>query len=90
VLEERLTKWSEDLEQIIKEHEVDPENLYNMDESGFAIGDIETSQRIINATIRQKFQTKPGNQEWVTAVECICADRSSTPLIIFKGENLSH
>jgi hypothetical protein len=37
-----------------------------MDESGFAIGDVEASQRIINATIRQAFQAKPGRQEWVT------------------------
>ena len=38
-------------------------------------------------TIRQKFQAKPGRQEWVTSVECICADGSSLPP--FKGENLS-
>ena len=63
----------------------------HMDKSGFAIGDIEASQRIINATIRQKFQAKPGSQEWVTAVEWICTDGSFLPpLIIFKGENLSH
>ena len=61
-----------------------------MDESGFAIGDIEASQRIINATIRQAFQAKPGRQEWITAIECVCADGTSlSPLIIFKGENLS-
>ncbi len=61
-----------------------------MDESGFAIGDIEASQRIINATIRQRFQAKPGRQEWVTAIECICADGSSLPpLIIFKGESIT-
>lgn len=87
---ERLTKWFDDLRGIIEEHNIEPENLYNMDETGFAIGDVEASQRIINATIRQKFQAKPGRQEWVTAVECICADGSSlSPLIIFKGENLS-
>ena len=41
-----------------------------MDESGFAIGDVEASERIINVNIRQRFQAKPGRQEWVTAVEC--------------------
>ena len=59
-----------------------------MDESGFAIGDVEASQRIINATIRQQFQAKPGRQEWVTAVECVSADRQAIPpFIIFKGDN---
>jgi DDE superfamily endonuclease len=90
VSEERLTRWFEDWEQIIKEYEIDTENLYNMDESGFSIGDIEALQHIINATIRQKFQAKPGRQEWVTTVESICADGSSIPpLIIVEGENLS-
>jgi len=87
---ERLTNWFENLQSIINEYRIEPGNLYNMDESGFAIGDIEASQRIINATIRQAFQVKPGRQEWVTAIECVCADGTSLPpLIIFKGENLS-
>ena len=46
----RLTKWFEDLEQVIEEKNIEPKNLYNMDESGFAIGNVEASQRIINAT----------------------------------------
>ena len=81
---ERLTKWFEDLQSIINKYDIEPGNLYNMDESGFAIGDIEASQRIINATIRQAFQAKPGRQEWVTAIECVSADGTSLPpLIIF-------
>src|SRR5271170_2911375 len=61
-----------------------------MDESGFAIGEKEAGRCIINANIRQKFQAKPGRQEWVTVVECICADGSIIPpLVIFKAKNLS-
>jgi hypothetical protein len=88
---ERLTKWFDDLRRVIEEHNIESKNIYNMDESGFAIGDVEDSQRIINVTIRQQFQAKPGRQEWVTTMACICADGSSLPpLIIFKGEKLSH
>lgn len=90
VSEARLTKWFHDLRAVVNEHEIEPHNIYNMDESGFAIGDVEASQRIINAEIRQRFQAKPGRQAWVTAVECICADGSFIPpLIIFKGKKLS-
>ena len=38
---EQLTKWFEDLQSIINEYNIEPGNMYNMDESGFAIGDIE-------------------------------------------------
>jgi len=87
---ERVTKWFADLEIVLNEYKIEPGNLYNMDESGFSIGDVEASRRIIDATIRQAFQAKPGRQEWVTSIECICADGTSLPpLIIFKGENLS-
>jgi len=40
---EWLAKWFEDLRSIINEYKIEPENLYNMDESGFAISNIEAS-----------------------------------------------
>ena len=87
---ECLTKWFKDLEMVTKEYKIIPENMYNMDESGFSIGEIQPVKCIINAQIREQFQAKPGHQEWVTSVECICADRTALPsLIIFKMENLS-
>jgi len=87
---ERLTQWFEDLRQVIEEYDIKQENMYNMDESGFAIGEKEATRCIINAQIRQQYQAKPGRQEWVTAVECICADGTVIPpLIIFRAENLS-
>jgi len=62
-----------------------------MDESGFTIGVIEASKVIIDKQSSSNsiyHQAQPGRQEWVTSVECICADGSSLPpLIIFKAEN---
>jgi hypothetical protein len=46
--------------------------------------------QLVRTDIRQKFQAKPGRQEWVTVVEYICADgRLVPPLVIFKAETLS-
>ena len=87
---ERLQRWFDDLKKVLAEFNIKPENIYNMDESGFAIGEKEAGKVIINAHIRQKFQAKVGRQEWVTVVECICADGNHIPpLVIFKAENLS-
>jgi DDE superfamily endonuclease len=89
---ERLSKWFADLKSVIDEFNISIENIYNMDESGFAIGTIERSVTIINSEIRTRLQrANPGRQAWVTSVECICADgKALPPLIIFKAENLSH
>ena len=43
VFVEWLTRWFDDLERVIIEYEIQSENLYNMNESDFAIGDIEVS-----------------------------------------------
>jgi DDE superfamily endonuclease/Tc5 transposase DNA-binding domain/helix-turn-helix, Psq domain len=87
---ERLKQWFDDLEKVLVEYNIKPENIYNMDESGFAIGEKEPGRCIINAKVRQQFQAKPGRQEWVSVVECICADGTIVPpLVIFKAENLS-
>jgi len=38
---ERLTRWFDDWEHMITKYRIQLENIYNIDESGFAIGDIE-------------------------------------------------
>ena len=76
--------------EVIQDEDVLFKNVYNADESGFSIGTIQASRVIINSAVDSQFQVQPGRQEWVTVMECICADGTSiSPLIIFKGESLS-
>src|SRR5579859_1150818 len=87
---DKLTSWFNALESVIEEFDILPENTYNMDESGFSIGTMETSRVIINAKVRRRLQAQPGRQEWVTSIECICASGEAIdPFIIFRGENTS-
>jgi hypothetical protein len=87
---EEIDHYFNELQRIVSEFNILPENTYNMDESGFSIGEIEASKCIINSRIRQRFQAKLGRQEWVSTVECICVDGTSIPpLVIFKAENLN-
>ncbi len=66
-------------------------NIYNMDESGFSIGTEECSRVIIDqSTLQTRYKTYPGRQEWVSVVECICADGSIVPpLFLFKAEGVN-
>ena len=50
---ERLQRWFDDLEKMLTEFNIKPENMYNMDESGFAIGEKEAGRCIINVQVRQ-------------------------------------
>jgi hypothetical protein len=57
-----------------------------MDETGSSIGTIQEGHVIIDTTAQIKYALEIGRQEWVTCIECICADGSSlSPMIIFKG-----
>jgi len=84
---EDLEKWFTELAALAEKYDIQPGNIYNMDESGFNVGDFEARQVIVDTSVQSRYQAQPGRQEWVTAVECICADGSSVPpLIIFTGE----
>jgi hypothetical protein len=73
---------------MIDENGIQPEDIYNFDETGFAIGLI-SSQKVVT---RAKYYGRrsilqPGNREWVTAIEAICADGYILPpCAIFKGK----
>ena len=88
---EAIKTYFERILSVIDEYNIRKENMYNMDESGFAIGTIEASKVIIDTQSSSNLiyhQAQPSRQEWVTSVEYICADGSALPpLIIFEAEN---
>jgi len=82
--------WLNETWETIEKFRINPQNIYNMDESGFAIGSSQGACVIINAQLRSQFQAQPGRQEWVTVLECIGGDGSVIdPLVIFRGTNLN-
>ena len=85
-----VENWFNVLYQTIDEFGISWKNIYNCNESGFGVGKRKKMQVVIDTDVKQSYQGEPGRQEWVTVMDCICADGSSiSPLIIFKGENLS-
>ena len=64
--------------------------LYNMDETGFSIGVVQRSYVVVNKESKTRYQAQPGRQEWVSVIECVCADGgSTTPFIILKGDKVA-
>jgi hypothetical protein len=84
-----LDAWFDAYREIVKTQGILEANTYNMDESGHSIGTMESTRMIIDSTLRTRHQAHPGRQEWVSIIECICADRTILePLAIFKGQNI--
>ena len=87
--DEDYRDYFEKLCAVIDEFEVSPENTYNIDETGFNIGVAKDRNVIMDGTVSTRYQAQSGRQEWVTSVDCICADGSSIPhLIIFTGMSI--
>lgn len=66
---------------------IQPEDLYNFDETGFMMGMITSSVVVTRSDRRGKAKSvQPGNREWATVIECINASGwCISPFIIVKG-----
>src|SRR2546423_1988128 len=74
VTAEELDKWFVELNHVIRDFGILPENIDNMDETGFNIDDFEARQAIVDTSIHSRYSAQPRRQEWLTSIECICAD----------------
>jgi hypothetical protein len=55
---------------------IDPDDIYNSDETGFAMGLIATAKEITRKEFYgRRSLLQPGNRAWVTTIECINASR---------------
>lgn len=65
------------------------EDIWNVDETGVALGVCDNSQVLASAHKRKAYVQSPENREWVSIVEAISASgRKLRPVVIFKGQSL--
>jgi hypothetical protein len=84
-----LQDWFELFRSIQDRYKVKPANIWNMDETGIALG-VYNNQRVIgSSTTNYSYVQAPENREWVSIIETISANGACTrPLVIFKGQTL--
>jgi hypothetical protein len=65
------------------------EDIWNMDETGIALGVCTNSQVIARAGKRKAYVKTPGDREWVSILETVsAAGRKLRCMVIFKGQSL--
>jgi len=88
---ESINEWFDVFEDMSRINHFDIHNIYNIDETGFAIESSQSNRVIIDTDLRTRYKVQPGRQEWVSIVECICADKTVLPpLVIFKVKTISN
>ena len=58
-----LEKWFVELVRVVWEFDILSENVYNMDETGFNIGDFEAQHVIVDTSVQTRYQVQPEWQE---------------------------
>ena len=83
-----IKQWFETVHATIQEHGIHEDDIWNLDETGFAMG-LCTTSKVITATERSERPRTviQGNREWVTIIECISSKGTHIPpMIILKGK----
>jgi DDE superfamily endonuclease len=80
--------WFTLVQETIQQYGILSDDIYNFDETGFAMGLIATAKVVTRAEFYgRRSLLQPGNREWVTAIESINANGFALPpCIIFKGK----
>jgi hypothetical protein len=76
----------------INQYNVQPHNIYNMDEKGFMISVTGRSKRVFSRLQWESKQIRAslqdGSREWVTVVAAVCSDGSTLPpSLIYSSAN---
>jgi hypothetical protein len=82
-----LADWFNLFQSLKKEHEIEIEDIYNMDEKGFMQGVVAKLRVMISKYEKKAHMTQCDNRKWVSLIECISMDgRVLKSWIIFKGK----
>ncbi|KAJ5772035.1 hypothetical protein N7520_002564 [Penicillium odoratum] len=84
-------EWFDRVQNTILKYGITPADIFNFDETGFAMGLTATAKVITRAEYHgRRALLQPGNREWVTVIKCICCDGYALPpYIIFKNKILN-
>jgi hypothetical protein len=78
------------LTDLFLENSYPSDAIFNVDETGFALGTTLPSKVLIRRGDTTAFKKISGRQEWITAIECIGASGVALPpLLIFKAKYTS-
>ena len=83
---DRIRRWFESLREVTQERGIQPTDTWNMDETGFQIGEGK-NQPVITRMKHKRLFSCPKNRETATAVEAISAAREVVPaFLILKAK----
>jgi len=89
--EHRYRVYFDVLHDKMRERDIQPRNVYNMDEKGFFLGVTNRSKRIFTKAVwaskERRAAVQDGKRKWITLLACVCADGTALPpSLIYEGK----
>jgi hypothetical protein len=86
----KYSLYFELLHSKLSQYDIEPRNTYNIDKKGFLLGILTRSKQIFSRRLYKEGKIKAhiqdSNQEWITVLACICANRSHIePSLIYQS-----
>ncbi|KAL5371278.1 hypothetical protein PMIN06_013181 [Paraphaeosphaeria minitans] len=85
----KISSWYKVVERTRQAYGIQDGDTYNHDKTGFMMGVGSSSSKVVTSidTVGRAIHIQPGNRDWVTTIECICAAGwSIPPFIILAGK----
>ena len=89
---EAIQNWFQRFQSVCQEFEVQIEDTYNFDETGFRIGVGKSQWVITEERELPLYQTDADNREYITSIECVGGSGYTLPpmLILAEKQHLSN
>jgi hypothetical protein len=84
-----VNAWFRLVRNVIDKYAIQEGDIYNFDETGFQMGILSSAKVVTSSERHGRPRTKqPGNREWVTVIQAVCADGWVVPpYFVVKGKN---
>ncbi|KFY29345.1 hypothetical protein V491_00092, partial [Pseudogymnoascus sp. VKM F-3775] len=82
-----VIKWFKEYTDLVLQHSINPESIWNMDETGFRIGIPGGERVIVPRAIKKLYTPSPENRICITIIEAISAGgQKIAPVLVVPGK----
>ncbi len=85
-----IKRFFAEFEHLRSTYAVESQDIYNMDETGFQIGQTASKYVVYDPAMGRPIAPTSDNTQWVTIIECMNTERAIKPYLIFVGKNPEH
>jgi hypothetical protein len=85
--EPTIIKWFKEYTELVLQRHINPESIWNMDETGFRIGIPGGERVIVPRAVKQLYTPSPENRVSITIIEAVSAARQKIePVLVVPGK----